>query len=108
MAADKGKERRYQRVSLKPSKWVAVQGGGRKEAYRCKVMGLGGAFLECSDPLPPGTVVRFALEIRGRIIRGLAVVRNTSARGMGLGFLSLSPENRAHIHRFLDSVVQKK
>ena len=108
MNAAKSKDRRYQRVPLKPAKWVGVQGGGRKEAYRCTVMGLGGMFLECSDPLPQGTVLRMALEIGDHTIRGLAVVRNISPSGMGLAFLSLRPEDRGQIHRFLEGVVGKK
>ncbi len=64
-------------------------------------MGLGGLFLECPDPLPVGSVVRFALQLRDYVVRGTASTRNTSTQGMGLAFLSLKPSDRAKIHGFL-------
>lgn len=101
-------KRRYQRVRLKPGKWVALQGGGRRETYRCTNMGLGGMFLDCSDPLPLESVVRFAFEFGSHTIRGLAVVRNATARGMGLAFLSLKTDDRSQVYLFLKHLAAKQ
>lgn len=95
------KARRYARVELCPGKWVAVQGGGRSEAYRCRRIGLGGFFLECANPLPAGCVVRFALEIDQYTVRGIASVRNRTTHGMGLAILSMRAQDRAHLYRFI-------
>lgn len=94
-------ERRYPRVKLVPRKWVAIQGAGRKDSYLCPVMGLGGLFLECPDPFPVGSVVRFALQLRSYVVRGTASTCDTSTRGMGLAFLSFKTGDRAKIHGFL-------
>ena len=95
------KARGYARMELHPGKWVAVQGGGRSEAYRCTQIGLGGFFLECANPLPVGCAVRFAFEIDQYTVRGIASVRNRTARGMGLAILSMRAQDRAHLYRFI-------
>lgn len=101
MIGQGSQHRRYSRRQLQPRKWVAVQGGGRTSVWRCPLMGLGGLFLECSDPLSEGSVVRFAFQLGCDTIRGTASVRDTTARGMGMAFLSLRIADRSKIHSFL-------
>ena len=40
--------------------------------------------LECLEPFPVGSVVRFAFKIGADTIRGMAAVRRTTSGGMGL------------------------
>jgi len=100
--AEAPKLRRYTRVRLKPARWVAVESPGRRETYRCTAMGLGGLYLECAEPLPEGSLVRFALEIGGTTIRGTASVRDLSAGGVGLAFLTLKPDDRTRLRAFIE------
>jgi hypothetical protein len=63
--------------------------------------------LECSEPLPVGSVVRFAVQIGADTIRGLAVVRRTTSRQMGLAYTSLKIEDRAKLRTFLDGLAAR-
>ena len=100
--------RRYQRVKLSPGKWVIVQSAGRTETLRSTMMGLGGMFLECSQPFPEGTFVRFAFSVGAQTARGTATVRDATAKGMGLAFVTLKPDDRAKIRLFLERQLAKK
>ncbi len=101
MSGENTERRRYPRISLKPVKWIAAKVGGRTSVYRCPVMGLGGFFLACPDPPPVGSVLRFAFQVETHIVRGLASVRNTSSKGMGLGLLSMKIYDRRKMYGFL-------
>jgi len=96
------KNRRYPRQELKPGRAVVLQGSEKSDCYVCKVIGLGGIFVEGEAALPKGTVVRFTLELGAERIRGLATVKNTTERGIGLAFSALKPEDRAKIQLFLN------
>lgn len=101
------KLRRYQRVKLRPAKWVIVQGAGRTETLRCTMMGLGGMYLECAKPFPEGSFARFAFSVGSQTARGTATVRDASSKGMGLAFITLKPDDRAKIRLFLERQVAK-
>ena len=101
MPTENTERRRYPRISLKPVKWIAVKGGGHTSVYRCPVMGLGGFFLACPVALPVGSVLRFAFQVETHVVRGLASVRNTSSKGMGLGLLSMKIYDRRKMYGFL-------
>ncbi len=101
--------RRYERVDIKPAKWVTVQGSGRREVYPCTKMGLGGLFLRGSNPFPEGAMVRFGFYLSFDTIRGVASVRHVSARGMGLAFRSfLNTADRAKIRGFVKQLEGKR
>jgi hypothetical protein len=97
--------RRYPRWQLPSIKLVSLQGTGAAHVYRCKDLGLAGLLLECSEPLPVGSVVRFAIQIEAETIRGLAAVRRTTSREMGLAYTSLKMEDRAKLRTFLDGLA---
>ncbi len=100
--ANPARLRRYPRVPLQPGPWVAVRGPGRTETYHCTSISLGGVFLACDNPFPEGAVVRFALQVGQHTVRGTASVRDATAKGMGLAFLSLSVNDRALLHAYID------
>ncbi len=45
--------------------------------------------------------LRFAFGVNTHIVRGLASVRNTSSKGMGLGLLSMKMDDRRKMYGFL-------
>ena len=100
--ANPAKPRRYPRVPLQPGPWVAVRGPGRTETYHCTSVSLGGVFLACDNPFTEGAVVRFALQVGSQTVRGTASVRDVTSKGMGLAFLSLSVNDRALLHAYID------
>ncbi|HXE75601.1 MAG TPA: PilZ domain-containing protein [Candidatus Xenobia bacterium] len=100
--------RRYQRVKLTPAKWVIVQSAGRTDTLRCTTMGLGGMFLECAEPFPEGAFVRFAFSVGAQTARGTATVRDATDKGIGLAFVTLKPDDRAKIRRFLERQLARK
>ena len=105
---DETKEhRRYQRLQLPSSTLVSLQGLGAKNSYRCTDLGLGGMLVKCSEPLPVGSVVRFAIKIGTDTIRGLAAVRRTTSHEMGLAYTSLKIEDRAKLRTFLDGLAAR-
>ncbi len=104
---DPAKARRYARVPLQPGPWVAVRGPGRTETYHCTSLGLGGVFLACANPFPEGAVVRFAIQVGSQTVRGTASVRDVSSKGMGLAFLSLSVNDRAVLHAYIDKQAEQ-
>jgi PilZ domain len=99
--------RRYPRWQLPSIKLVSLQGTGAANVYRCKDLGLAGMLLECSEPLLAGSVVRFAIQIGAETIRGLAAVRRTTSREMGLAYTSLKMEDRAKLRTFLDGLAAR-
>jgi hypothetical protein len=105
---DPAKSRRYARVPLQPGPWVAIRGPGRTETYHCTSLGLGGVFLACTDPFPQGTVVRFAIQVGSQTVRGTASVRDVTPMGMGLAFLSLSVNDRAVLHAYIDQQAEEE
>jgi hypothetical protein len=104
--ANPAKPRRYPRVPLQPGPWVAVRGPGRTETYHCTSLGLGGVFLACNNPFPEGTLVRFALQVGEHTVRGIANVRDVTPSGMGLAFTSLSVNDRAVLHAYIDKQAE--
>ncbi len=70
-------------------------------------MGLGGFFLACPDPPPVGSVLRFAFQVETHIVRGLASVRNSSSKGMGLGLLSMKMDDRRNMYAFLKRIASE-
>ncbi len=101
------KPRRYQRIKLNPGKWVIVRGAGRTETLRCTMMGLGGMFLECANPFPEGSFIRFAFSVGPQTARGTATVRDATPKGMGLAFVTLKPDDRAKVRLFLERYLAK-
>jgi hypothetical protein len=96
--------RRYIRFQLPSVTLVSLQGIGTANVYRCKDLGLGGMLLECLEPVPVGSVVRFVLQIKADTIRGVAAVRRVGSHEMGLAYTALKVEDRAKLKKFLDGL----
>lgn len=92
--------RRYERVGLRKGPLVAWQGPGGRTVSRASTLGLGGLFIEVSEPAEIGSGIKMVFKVAGGEVRARAMVRNTHpGRGMGVEFVSMRPEDRARLAR---------
>lgn len=101
MAASTG-TRRYPRMKSPAGLCVAWQTASQRSVSLVRTLGLGGLFVRTKEPLAAGTIIQLLIDIPGGGVRGRAIVRNIKAsEGMGLGIVSMSPEDRARLSSFL-------
>jgi hypothetical protein len=94
-------DRRYFRIATPKGVWVAWQDGGRQEVSRVLDLNLGGLFITTEHPSTVGTSISILLSVPEGEIRGRAVVRNVSAKGMGIEFVELREQDSARLHRLI-------
>ena len=95
-------KRRYPR--LKPSKQLLVvwKLGTQKCVSTMENLGLGGLFIRTENPPKAGTTLQLLFNSPEGEVRGLAAVRNCSpGEGMGVAIVSMDPEHRARLDRWL-------
>jgi len=96
------KQRKYPRY--KAPKWMRV---GWKSAVErgvscAEVVGMGGLFLETSNPLPSGTVIELLFDLKTGEVRARAIVRDSvPGKGMGVQFMQMQPADRARLNQLL-------
>jgi len=65
-------------------------------------MGMGGLFIRTKEPVAVGTMIQLLIDLPSGEVRGRAIVRGVKAgEGMGVGIVSMNPEDRARLNRFL-------
>jgi PilZ domain len=102
------KKRRYPRVGLQRGIYMAWQGIGGRVVSQIKTVGLGGLFIEVTDPPPVGSVIRLYFEVPGGEIRARAIVKSSlHGEGMGIQFTSMEPEARARLTQLLRSLLKE-
>jgi hypothetical protein len=74
-------------------------------AARVSTISLGGAFLEPGPGLAVGDHIRMEIRTGLRHIRSTAVVRNISASGGGVEFLSMPGESRERLRRLVQRLI---
>ncbi len=90
--------RRYQRVRLPTELLVAWRIGSQKYVSRAETLGLGGLFVRTEQAPAVGT----SLQLLFNAVRVRAIVRNLEpGRGMGLAIVSMEPEHRARLDKWL-------
>jgi hypothetical protein len=100
------KNRRYPRIGLPRGMFVAWQGVGERVVSRVQTLGLGGLFIETSNPLRVGDLIRLYFEVPGGEVRARAVVRvSDRGKGMGVEFTSMGPEARGRLHALLQRLL---
>jgi PilZ domain-containing protein len=96
------KPRRYERIGLRRGPLVAWQGPTGRTVSRVLTLGLGGLFIEASEPASIGAGIKIVFSVAGAEVRARATVRNLDpGKGMGVEFVSMRPEDRARINRVL-------
>lgn len=100
------KVRRYQRIALRRGPLVAWQGPGGRAVSRLVTLGLGGVFIEASEPASIGEGIKIVFRVAGGEVSARAMVRTSHpGRGMGVEFTSMRPEDRARLDRLLRKLL---
>lgn len=97
--------RRYPRMKSPKGLCVAWQTASQRSVSHVETLGLGGLFIRTKEPLAAGTIIQVMIDIPGGGVRGRAIVRNIKAgEGMGVGIVSMGPEDRARLGSFLSKL----
>lgn len=95
-------QRKHPRVKAPKGMLVAWEAGTRRSVSYLESMALGGLFIRTKQPPPVRSAVRVLVELPSGDIRARAVVRRVApAKGMGVEFISMSPEDRARLNHLL-------
>lgn len=95
-------QRKHPRVKAPKGLLVAWEAGTRRSVSYLESMALGGLFIRTKQPPPIRSAVRVLVELPSGDIRARAVVRRVApAKGMGIEFISMSPEDRARLTHLL-------
>ncbi len=81
---------------------VRWKSDGKTIASRLENVGLGGLYLHAANPAHEGAMIDVVLDLpTGQVYARAKVRRSTPAKGMGLQFVQMTPEDRATLHRYL-------
>lgn len=101
MAPEPSNRRKYPRIRAKGMR-VRWKSDGKTSASRLENVGLGGLYLHAANPAREGTMIDVVLDLpTGQVYARAKVRRSTPAKGMGLQFVQMTPEDRAKLHRYL-------
>ncbi|MGH9560400.1 MAG: DnaJ domain-containing protein, partial [Terracidiphilus sp.] len=94
--------RKYRRVRAPKGTWVGWKSTGKTNTSRVENMGLGGLFVRTDNPLSTGSMLELVFDLPTGEVRARAIVRrSTPAKGMGIQFIQMLPEDRARLNRYL-------
>lgn len=75
---------------------------GKTSASRVENVGLGGLYLHAANPAREGTTIDVILDLpAGQVCARAKLRRSTPAKGMGLQFVQMTPEDRVKLQRYL-------
>ncbi len=81
---------------------VRWKSDGKTMVSRLENVGLGGLYLHAANPAHEDTMIDVVLDLpTGQVYARAKVRRSTPAKGMGLQFVQMMPEDRAKLHRYL-------
>jgi curved DNA-binding protein CbpA len=105
MTSEHSDRRKYPRIRVPKGMWVGWRSAGQTTASRAENMGLGGLYLHVLKPPSKGTTIELIFDLPAGEIRARAIVRSsTPAKGMGLQFVQMRPEDRAKLNRYLSGL----
>ena len=82
---------------------VAWLSGTLRFVSRVETLSLGGLFIRTKEPAETGKMIQFLIDIPGDGVRARAIVRDvTPGKGMGVGIVAMSQEDRARYFTFLN------
>ncbi len=97
--------RRYPRVTSPKDTFLAWSTAGLRLVSRVDNFALGGMFITVAEPLSPGSYIQLLFDAPEGEIRARAVVaRSTPNQGMAVRFVSMQPEDRARLGRWLNNL----
>ncbi len=101
---DEQNRRRFERVALPESRWLACQaiGEGLHLDGAVTVISSGGMFIRAGRPQPIGA--RFGVKMRNiaDVVEADCVVRNHQADGFGVEFVEMRPKFRDNLQRIIE------
>jgi len=104
MTASSENRRRFDRVELPQTRWLACQamGEGIHVDGAVSVISSGGMFIRGAKAQPIGT--RFEIKMRNiaDVVEAHCVVRNHQGDGFGVEFIEMRPKFRDNLERIID------
>jgi PilZ domain len=96
------KPRNYARAKSPKGLHVAWQKGAQRTVSRVNTISLGGLFILTPEPLAVGSNLQLLIAIPGGGVRALGSVRSVDpGKGMGVGIVSMSQDDRTRLAAFL-------
>jgi hypothetical protein len=100
------KTRRHPRVKSPKGLFVAWETGSRRAVSRLETLSLGGVFIHTPEPPSVGSTINILLDMQNGDVRARAVVRRVApSKGMGIEFISMTPEDRARLSHQLQQLL---
>jgi hypothetical protein len=98
--------RRHPRVKSPKGLIVAWETGSRRSVSRLETLSLGGVFIHTPEPPPVGSMINMLLDMQNGDVRARAIVRRVApSKGMGIEFISMSPEDRARLNKQIQGML---
>jgi PilZ domain-containing protein len=78
-----------------------------RSVSRLETLSLGGVFIRTPEPPPIGSTLNLLLDMQNGDVRARAIVRRvTPSKGMGIEFISMTPEDRARLNKQLQQLMR--
>ena len=101
--------RRYPRMKAPRSAVVAWKTSDQREVSRVTTIALGGLFIRTKNPPKAGSTVQMLIVTPKGYLRVRANVRSViTGEGMGVAIVSMEPEDRAKLDRWLKQLATQE
>jgi hypothetical protein len=98
--------RRHPRVKSPKGLFVAWEAGSHRSVSRLETLSLGGVFIHTPEPAPVGSMINMLLDMPNGDVRARAIVRRVApSKGMGIEFISMTPEDRARLNKQIQGML---
>jgi hypothetical protein len=103
--AEQRRHPRYKSPKVVPVAWMC---GTQKHLALAENLSLGGLFIRTANPPAAGTSIKLLFEAPEGEVRARAAVRNVvPGQGMGLKIMSMEPEHRSRLLRWLQRLEKE-
>ncbi len=101
---------RYKRTGpLRILNYLSIALGSQSAAMadtKVETLSLGGVFIHTPEPPPVGSTLNMLLDMQNGDVRARAIVRRVApSKGMGIEFISMTPEDRARLNKQLRQIL---
>jgi hypothetical protein len=104
---ESSKTRRYPRLKPPKSAVVAWKNAEHREVSRVTIIALGGLFIRTKNPAKAGSTIQMLIVTPRGYLRTRANVRDVIAgEGMGVAIVSMEPEDRGKLERWLKQLTE--